>query len=165
MVAGVAALMRSLDNSLTPAEIGAIIKETAEPILDESSYSGMLGAGRINAYKAVLAARPVHYTTVPYATGFEDKFDTSWKLHKSNEFGRIEASTNHSPKSGSRHLTVDVSINGQYCTNEAWMHLNLSGESDVALSFWWKETGDESHTTDGIYLSDNGEAHLQKSII
>jgi hypothetical protein len=57
---------------------------------------------------------------------------------------------------------MDVSINGHYCTNEAWMHLNLSGESDVALSFWWKETGDESHTTDGIYLSDNGGGTFTK---
>jgi subtilisin family serine protease len=56
-VAGVVALMRSIKNDLTPAEIENMIKATADPIPNASQYPGQLGAGRVNAYKAVLAAR------------------------------------------------------------------------------------------------------------
>ncbi len=54
-VSGTVALMLSLDPNLTPANIEQIIKSTADPIADGSSYAGLLGAGRLNAYKAVQA--------------------------------------------------------------------------------------------------------------
>jgi subtilisin family serine protease len=56
IVAGVCALMKSVNSSLTPALTQTIIKSTADPIADANLYPGMLGAGRVNAYKAVLAA-------------------------------------------------------------------------------------------------------------
>ena len=52
-VSGTIALMLSVNPNLTPAEIEQILKLTADPIDDESSYSGLLGAGRLNAYRAV----------------------------------------------------------------------------------------------------------------
>ena len=55
-VAGVVALMRSINSSLSPAEIENIIKSTADPIADAHLYLGQLGTGRVNAYKAVQAA-------------------------------------------------------------------------------------------------------------
>ncbi len=55
-VAGVCALMKSVDPFLTPAEAKAIIKSCADPINDEAKYAGMLGAGRINAYNCVVIA-------------------------------------------------------------------------------------------------------------
>ena len=62
-VAGVVALMRSINNCLSPAEIENMIKATADPIADEHPlYSGQLGAGRVNAYKAVMAAGTREYT-------------------------------------------------------------------------------------------------------
>lgn len=53
IVSGVCALMKSINPDLTVAEVKAIIQATADPIIDEYMYSGLLGAGRINAYKAV----------------------------------------------------------------------------------------------------------------
>ena len=53
IVFGVCALMKSINPNLTVAEVKAIIQATADPIIDEYMYSGLLGAGRINAYKAV----------------------------------------------------------------------------------------------------------------
>ncbi len=66
IVAGVCALLKSVDKNLTPAQIQNIIKSTADPIADAHLYPGMLGAGRINAYKAVQAACST--TTVPPQT-------------------------------------------------------------------------------------------------
>lgn len=56
IVAGVCALMKSVNPCITPYEVQEIIKLTADPIKDEYLYSGMVGAGRINAYKAVKEA-------------------------------------------------------------------------------------------------------------
>ena len=55
-VAGVVALIRSINSNLTPAEIENIIKTTADPIADAHLYPGLLGSGRVNAYKALQAA-------------------------------------------------------------------------------------------------------------
>jgi len=56
IVAGVCALMKSINPCLTPALAKSIIQTNADPVVDASSYPGMLGAGRINAYKCVMAA-------------------------------------------------------------------------------------------------------------
>ncbi len=54
-VAGVVALIRSINNNLSPAEIENIIKATADPVADVHLYPGQLGTGRVNAYKALQA--------------------------------------------------------------------------------------------------------------
>jgi len=55
-VAGVAALIRSVNSNLSPADIENIIKSTTDPIADAYLFPGLLGTGRVNAYKAVLDA-------------------------------------------------------------------------------------------------------------
>ena len=55
-VAGVAALLRSINGNLSSAEIENIIKSTTDPIADAHLFPGLLGTGRVNAYKAVQAA-------------------------------------------------------------------------------------------------------------
>lgn len=55
-VAGLAALILSVNPCLTPAEVEAIIKSSADPISDQSNYPGLLGSGRANAYQALLLA-------------------------------------------------------------------------------------------------------------
>lgn len=49
--------MKAVNPCLTPAEARDIIKATADPINDAHLFPGMVGAGRINAYKAVKAAK------------------------------------------------------------------------------------------------------------
>ena len=56
IVAGVAGLMRSVNGCLTPAEIESILKATADPVVDAASFPNGTGAGRVNAYRAVLGA-------------------------------------------------------------------------------------------------------------
>ncbi len=56
-VAGVVALMRSVNPNLTPAEVESIIKSTTDQIADAHLFPGLLGTGRVNAYKAVLAVK------------------------------------------------------------------------------------------------------------
>jgi PKD repeat protein len=96
------------------------------------------------------------YASLPYSTGFESGFDTYWTTKTSSTYGRILIATANTPHTGTKHLTMDVTTNGNYATNEAWLKLNLSGYTQSSLSFWWKDFGDETHTTDGVYFSADG---------
>jgi len=106
---------------------------------------------------------PADYATLPYSTGFETgSLDNHWNTYKSNSAGRIQVTTANGPYAGSYHLTMDVSTSGVLNQNEAWLHLNLTGESQVTLAFRWKEFSDETHTQDGVYFSDNGGTSFVK---
>ncbi|MEN8008081.1 MAG: S8 family serine peptidase [Candidatus Krumholzibacteriota bacterium] len=102
------------------------------------------------------------YATIPYNTGFEGgAVDQYWTTASTN-IGRVQVTTSYTPHGGSYHLTMDSSANGNYCLNEAWLHLDLTGETDIGLSFWWKEFGDETHAQDGVYFSDDDGATFVK---
>ena len=62
IVAGVCALMKSVNRCLTPEDAQYIIKTTADPIADAHLYPGLVGAGRVNAYKAVLMTQSLANT-------------------------------------------------------------------------------------------------------
>ncbi len=97
------------------------------------------------------------YATLPYSTGFETgALDQYWRTESDHANGRIQVTGSNFPHAGSFHLTMDVSTSGPYVTNEAWLHLNLAGMSDVTLDFWWKDSGDETHFPDGVFFSDDG---------
>jgi PKD repeat protein len=102
------------------------------------------------------------YATLPYTTGFESgSFDQYWTTTSSG-IGRIRLLTTNTPHSGSYHMVMDVTANGTYSQNEAWLHVNLAGQGDVDLEFWWKDFSDETHSQDGVYFSDNGGSSFVK---
>ncbi|MBD3297216.1 MAG: PKD domain-containing protein, partial [candidate division Zixibacteria bacterium] len=105
----------------------------------------------------------IDYAMLPYSTGFESgSLDQYWFTQSSNREGRIQITTSYTPR-GTYHLTMDDNTNGsQYAQNEAWLRVNLSGYSDVDLSFYWKEFSDESHTQDGVFFSDDGGTSFTK---
>lgn len=104
----------------------------------------------------------VTYSSIPYSTGFETGFDNSWRIKSSVSSGRILPTSTKAPHLGNYHLTMDAAIGGTYYVNQAKLHLDLSNESDVQLSFWWKDFGDENHTEDGIFFSDDGGNNFVK---
>lgn len=55
-VVGVAALIRSANEALTPAQVKDLIESTADD-LGEPGFDDAFGHGRINAYRAVCEAR------------------------------------------------------------------------------------------------------------
>lgn len=60
IVAGVAALMYAVHPAITAADVKRILQDSAEDIYhipENEPYIGMLGAGRVNAYAAVLRAK------------------------------------------------------------------------------------------------------------
>ncbi|WP_299818701.1 S8 family serine peptidase [uncultured Pontibacter sp.] len=71
MVAGMVALMLSENPNLTPQAITQILKATADPLEgvagQSAALAGKLGAGRINAYKAIQAIQGVTNVDAPAA--------------------------------------------------------------------------------------------------
>jgi hypothetical protein len=63
-VAGVAALMLSANPALSPGDVVSLLQQTAED-LGSPGYDSSFGWGRVNAYRAVEAARQRHVLPVP----------------------------------------------------------------------------------------------------
>lgn len=56
---------------------------------------------------------------------------------------RAVVSTANLPHGGTRHLVMDAITDGTYARNEATLRLDLSGRSDLRLSFWAKGFGED----------------------
>ncbi len=165
--AGVAALIISANPSFTPAQVRDAIRNGCEDVQNVESGTGWdrySGYGMINANNALGGGGggPQDYASLPYTTGFEGGLDTYWATQSDNGFGRIQTTSANGPFAGSSHLTLDSTTSGNFALNEARLHLDLSGESQVDLDFQWKEFGDETHSQDGIYFSDNAGASFVK---
>ncbi len=78
-VAGVAALMLSVNPALTPAEIGGVINSTASDI-SMTGYDTATGWGIVNAFTAVnrIAGPTVTITASPDYIPLNDTFSISW---------------------------------------------------------------------------------------
>lgn len=102
------------------------------------------------------------FASLPYYTGFENGLDQYWDTMSSNSYGRIRIDTAYGPHSGNYHLLMDVSVSDNFCLNAALLRLNLSGEKNVQLRFWFKKFLDENHYEDGIFFSNDGGANFEK---
>ena len=125
--------------------------------VNESNENNNVGykAIQINSSNNIIAS-------IPYSTGFEGGLDMYWTTNSSTNKGRLQVTNAYSPFTGSKHLTMDVSTNNNYNTNQADLHVNLTTASIIDLKFAWKEFGDETNSTDGVYFSDNGGASFVK---
>ncbi len=104
----------------------------------------------------------VYYDNLPYAIDFNSSLDEYWTTESSNSYGRIHCTSEFLPYEGRGHLTMDSSTAMQFVTNSAMLHLNLSQYNSPEMSFWWKEFNDETHSTDGVYFSDDAGANFTK---
>ncbi|MFG0316998.1 MAG: S8 family serine peptidase, partial [Planctomycetota bacterium JB042] len=160
--AGVCGLILSANPGFSPAQVRDRLVTTCDDVTSVESGAGWdryTGYGMVNAASAVGGGgTPTQqYTTIPYSTGFEAaSLDAYWSTILGAE-GRVQVTTANGPFAGARHLTMDDTVDGgAYSLNEARLHLDLSGETQVDLAFRWKEFGDETHAQDGVYLSDDG---------
>lgn len=120
------------------------------------SHKGGL-QGSTQAYSLIVSGIS-NYANLPYSTGFESGIDQYWQTQSSSAFGRIVAEAANGPRSGLQHLTMSSTLNGQAVQNDADLCLNLNGQTDVDLTFWWKSLGDEVHAADGVWFSNDGGA-------
>ncbi len=99
-VSGIVALMLSGNPHLTPGQVKSILASTADDI-DAPGLDDKTGAGRVNAFKAVLAAQggsvpeaPAAPTNLTAAATATDRIDLAWTDNATNEDGfRIQIRT------------------------------------------------------------------------
>lgn len=119
-----------------PAAITAVrLQGTAGPLTGQSSVFAI-------ATPALISYPPPQ---VVFTDGFEDTaFKPEWTITGTGTHRTIITTAN-GPRTGSRHMTMDSTIDVSDARNEATLTLNLAGKSDVELSFWMKESGDEDN--------------------
>lgn len=86
---------------------------------------------------------------------FEDNFDTgsfgsAWTTEGLNN-GRVRLTTSYAPRD-TYHAVLDSSVKGSYSTTRLKLNLDLSAVSDVKVEYYYKESGDENHSSDGLYI-------------
>ena len=147
--AAVAALMLSANASLTPAEIYAQLKATANPNIGGTPGNpNLVGSGLINAYQAVIGNPAA--ASVNTFDGFESGLlGQDWQVYDSG-CGRTQVISTNSPFSGTCQLALDGSSNeitGYFGStpllNEAILNINALGASNVTLAFEEKDFGSD----------------------
>jgi Ca2+-binding RTX toxin-like protein len=160
--AAVAALVKQANPNFTPKQIYDRLESTATD-LGVKGFDNVTGAGLINAYNAING--PVVPASLPFTDNFEDgNLPRAFETHSTGA-GRIQVTGDNNPI-GTRHLTLDSSVNGIDSLNEVILHVNTTNFSDVKLSFDQKEFNDEDNVmpvnftgsvnADGVALSVDG---------
>jgi len=103
-------------------------------------------------------------TSFPFSEDFESgSLASCWTANSTNS-GSIRVDTANSPHGGAYHVLMDASGTGSL--NELVLEIDLSGQTDVILSFWHKEFWDGLHVmpesftgsvdSDGVAVSTDG---------
>ena len=113
----------------------------------------------------------VTYATLPFQDGFEEgKLNSAWtwsdpKLTTEPDtirpFGLVKV-VNTAPHDGMWNVVIGRRNDGQVTTNALDLHLDLSGQNQVELRFWFKEHYENTNIQDGIWFSDNGGTNFKK---
>jgi hypothetical protein len=95
---------------------------------------------------------------IPYSESFEGPSwpGPEWTIVLGDPgFGRILALPQSPPSpDGGLAATFDVSATGVFSTNTLTIAVDLSAAPSALLLYWAKETGDEPHPEDGLFLND-----------
>lgn len=99
---------------------------------------------------------PFNPAIIPFNEDFESgSMGNEWAIQTDYE-GRVEVSSSY-PNQGNYSLLLDDSLNNSiYSHAAAILALDLSGQTQVDLSFWWQDFGDELDPgEDGVFISDD----------
>ena len=161
-VAGVAAVLAGQSGFGTPAAIRAALQATA---LDRGAtgWDQNYGYGIVQLHSALLYSpgpttpTPTKTPSPPASFPFSDDFESGglgsgWTTYITEE-GRVRVAGGY-PYQGTYSLLLDDSVSGSsYSTSAAILTLNLSGQNQVEMEFWWREFSDENHIEDGVFIS------------
>ena len=131
-VAGVVALIRSINGNLSPAEIENIIKSTTDSIADAHLFPGLIGTGRVNAYKAVQAA------CTPMPTTFNFTNQPPVTVDKTVTYCKNINVQNITVTNGAK-LTIQaggsIIVQGVTVNNNSKIILDANGEVNIISDF------------------------------
>jgi hypothetical protein len=126
-------------------------------------------------FNTVTRGQIASYAAVPYYTGFESNvLDANWYTAMSAPGGRVRiwqsdtliwGGDTAQAHSGNYWLGLDnLTTAGTYIQKEAWMGLDVAGQSGLRFRFWWTDWDDEPETQDGIFISTDGGANFIKAV-
>ncbi len=117
------------------------------------------------------------YSTIPFEDDFDNGlFKNSWAWNFADETSTINTNTSITSPVSVVEVQNGVGVENSYgvilgrecdnifTTNALDLHLNLAGESNVEMTFWIGDRGDETDGDDGIYFSDNGGISFVKVV-
>jgi 1,4-alpha-glucan branching enzyme len=94
-------------------------------------------------------------TVTLFSDGFESgTFGTAWTRSGTSTW-RIQSSTTYKA-TGTRGCTFDSSASSTYETSRLDLAINAANHGQLSLTYKVRNVGEESHTTDGLYISNNG---------
>jgi PKD repeat protein len=169
--AAVAALLRSSEPSLTPAQVYSRLTSSAR-LLGTSATDPLTGPGLLNAYTAVYGLPTA--TTLPYVEDMEKTaLPLNWALN-TYRAGRAQVVTGLSPASGKYQLLLDAAVTFTAATavqslNEAICYLRPAAGTNLQLTFRHRRNtaetneampvsyvGNGTSRTDGVAMSVDG---------
>ncbi len=118
------------------------------PVVDQVTVSGTNASHNVTGY-------PFYPASLPFSDDFESgKLESAWAVETDYQ-GRVQVAGD-SPHTGSYSLLLDDDTSGGFYSHaSAILALDLSGQPQVEMSFWWREFNDESHPDDGVFISDD----------
>ena len=162
--AAIAALIKEANPNLTPEQIYTQLQSTAEDV-GTPGFDNLTGHGLVNAYDAIFGS--VMAANLDFSDDFEDGDLPIFYETDSTGAGRIQVTGDNNPI-GTKHLTLDSAADGigTLSLNEAILHVDATGSSNIQLSFDQKEFNDfddpmpesfvGSSNSDGVALSVDG---------
>ncbi|TXI82938.1 MAG: hypothetical protein E6Q38_04365 [Crocinitomicaceae bacterium] len=164
LVSGTAALMYSVNPCLVSNLVQDILKNTTDPIVDAQNYPGVVGTGRLNAYKAVKAAQGSYSESLdlyikdrPEDFGSEiDPYTWTWDFDESpdiwvrNQPDGIDNQTHQEPEYSSiSPVYIYVRVRNKSCitsngTEKVDLHWTKASSSNS-----WPQNWDGSSPTIG----------------
>ena len=99
---------------------------------------------------------PLTPTGLLFYDGFESGgLGSAWAVETDYE-GRVRVSNSY-PAAGSYSLLLDDDTGDSFTSHaSAILSLDLSGETEVKLGFWWRAFNLESFDDQGVFISDDG---------
>ncbi|GCD76966.1 hypothetical protein JCM31826_04480 [Thermaurantimonas aggregans] len=163
IVSGTAALMYAVNPCLNSNWTQDILKNTTDPITDAANFPGVVGTGRLNAFKAVQAAQGSHSTSLdlyikdrPEDFGYPGSYAWGWWFDKSpdiwvrNQADGFTNQTHQEPEySSSQPVYVYVRVWNKSC-DSSYAQGNLALYwSKASSSSSWPQNWDGSQPTIG----------------
>jgi len=125
--------------------------------LGEYAFSPVVGQVTVSGADVTHNATgyPFNPASLPFSDDFESGgLGSAWAVETDYE-GRVRVDSAY-PYTGSYSLLLDDDADsGFYSHASAILALDLSGQSQVEMSFWWREFLDENHADDGVFISDD----------
>jgi peptidyl-Asp metalloendopeptidase len=147
------------DGYYAQAGLGGTVTVTVEaagytfsPWLDQVTVTGDV-THHVTAY-------PLASTPLLFSDGFESasyNLSGAWAVETDYE-GRVGISSAYSHQGSYSLLLDDDTVGGFTSHASAILPLDLSGETEVKLGFWWRDFGDELSGGDGVFISDDDGA-------